>query len=256
MTDVRSATHVPTTARGPSPELGEAAPALEQHDGSEQEALRFGKPGRRFSRTTPFFVGFTGALGVAVAYLLVKSVADVAQVLTIIGIALFLGVGLQPAVLWLGRHRVPRPLAVGLITFSFLAVIGAFGAAAIPPLSHEAHELMANFPRYRRNIADGRGLLGHIVSKLHLTSYVRGNSTASKTLKKEAVGGVIGAGKLLLSTTAAAVSIVVLTVYFLIALPSISELWLGLVPARGASGSACSLRRYSAGLGASCSETS
>ena len=48
---------------------------------------------------------------------------------------------------------------------------------------------------------------------------------------KEAVGSVIGAGKLLLSTTAAAVTIVVLTIYFLIALPSVSELWLGLVPA-------------------------
>ncbi|MGO8721578.1 MAG: AI-2E family transporter [Acidimicrobiales bacterium] len=229
MTDVR--THAPTSARGPRPRLG-TADSPERSDGREKkEAAQFGKPGRKFNRSTPFFIGLTGALGVAVAYMFVRSIADVAQVLTIIGIALFLGIGLQPAVLWLERHRLSRPLAVITITFCFLAVLGAFAAAAIPPISHEAHELITNFPRYRRNVAQGRGWLGHIVTKLHLSSYVRGNTTASTTLKTAAVGGVIGAGKLLLSTTAAAVTIVVLTIYFLVALPSVSALWLGLVPA-------------------------
>jgi len=161
----------------------------------------------------------------------VRSLADIGQVLTIIGLALFIGVGLQPAVVWLESRRLPRFAAVTIITLSFLAVIGAFVAAAIPPITHEAHELMVNFPRYRANIAAGKGWLGHLVNKLHLSSYVRGNNAASKTLKREAVGGVIGAGKLLLSTTASAISVVVLTIYFLIALPAISQLWLGLVPA-------------------------
>jgi predicted PurR-regulated permease PerM len=174
-------------------------------------------------------VGLTGALGVALAYVLVRSLADVAQVLTIIGIALFLGIGLQPAVLWLERHRFSRPLAVIAITFCFLAVLGAFVAAAIQPISHEAHDLITNFPRYRANVASGKGWLGHLVKKFHLSSYVRGKA-ATKTLKTAAAGGVIGAGKLLFSTTAAAVTIVVLTIYFLVALPSVSQLWLGLVP--------------------------
>ena len=226
------ATRVPTSARGPRPKLGDASSILGRHNGDGAEDLpKFGKPGRRFSRTTPFFIGLTGALGVAVAYGLVRSIADIAQVLTIIGLALFIGVGLQPAVVWLEGRRLPRSASVMLITFAFLAVIAAFITAAIPPITHEAHELMVNFPRYRANIANGKGFLGHLVTKLHLSSYVRGNSAASKTLKKEAVGSVIGAGKLLLSTTASAISVVVLTIYFLVALPSISEIWLGLVPA-------------------------
>ena len=224
-----------TTARGPTPRLGDASSAHSAHRAHSGEAAgdlaAFGKPGRRFSRTTPFFIGLTGALGVAVAYGLVRSLADIGQVLTIIGLALFIGVGLQPAVVWLESRRLPRFAAVTIITLSFLAVIGAFVAAAIPPITHEAHELMVNFPRYRANIAAGKGWLGHLVNKLHLSSYVRGNNAASKTLKREAVGGVIGAGKLLLSTTASAISVVVLTIYFLIALPAISQLWLGLVPA-------------------------
>ena len=107
MSEARSA-EVSTRTRGPRPCLDEAAPVPEHRNGDfERKAQQFGRPGRRFNRTTPFFIGLTGALGVAVAYGLVRSVADVAQVLTIIGIALFLGVGLQPAVVWLERRRIP-----------------------------------------------------------------------------------------------------------------------------------------------------
>jgi predicted PurR-regulated permease PerM len=59
---------------------------------------------------------------------------------------------------------------VALITLGFLAVIGAFAAAAIPPIPHEAHELTANLPRYRAKIAGGKGLVGHLVRKLQLSS--------------------------------------------------------------------------------------
>jgi predicted PurR-regulated permease PerM len=43
-------------------------------------------------------------------------------------------------------------------------------------------------------------------------------------------GGVLGAGKLVLSLGVATVSVVVLTLYFLIALPGVKRLWLSLVP--------------------------
>lgn len=132
----------------------------------------------------------------------------------------------------------PVGLAVAIVILGFLGVIGAFVAAAMPPITREAHELMVNFLRYRTNVAARRGWLGHIVTKLHLSSYVRGNSVASKRLKKAAVGGLIGAGKLLLSTTAAAVSVVVLTVYFLFALPTIRNSGWGWCRPAGANESA------------------
>ena len=167
-----------TTARGPRPQLGTGLEERRLLNGNRKQnpPRQFGTPGRSFSRTTPFFIGLTGALGVAVAYLMVRALADVTQILAIIGISLFLGVGLQPAVEWLGRRGFHRPVAVTVITVAFLAVIGGFVVAAVPPITHEAHELMANFPRYRRDVASGKGWLGQIVAKLHLSSYVRPNS--------------------------------------------------------------------------------
>ncbi len=224
-----------STTRGPRPLLstGRQARAHLDRDRDREKTFssRYGALGRRFNRRSPFFIGLTGALGVALAYLMVRALAAVTQVLTIIGLSLFLGIGLQPVVEWLGRHRVRRPLAVTFIIVGFVAVVGGFLAAAIPPITHEAHELMVNFPRYRRNVAAGRGWLGHIVAKLHLSSYIRPNSAAAKKLKLAAVGGVIGAGKLLLSASASVVAIIALTIYFLIALPSVAELWLSFVPA-------------------------
>lgn len=229
----RSSKPVPSAERGPRPRLGTATASRSgrvQELSSDEDSAKFGELGRRFNRGTPFFVGFTGGLGVAAAYVVARSIGDVTQVLTIIGLGLFLGVGLQPAVVWMTNRRMPRWLAITTIIVGFLAVLGTFVALAIPPITHEAHELITNLPRYRTQIADGRGWLGHIVTKFHLSNYVR-TKTTSKVLRTAAVGGVIGAGKVLLSTTAAAVSVAVLTMYFLISLPTLSKIWLSLVPA-------------------------
>lgn len=49
-------------------------------------------------------------------------------------------------------------------------------------------------------------------------------------LRLSLAGGVLGAGKVILSLGVAAVSVVVLTIYFLVALPGVKDLWLSLIP--------------------------
>ncbi len=99
--------------------------------------------------------------------------------------------------------------------------------AAVPPVSHEVQTLVTNYPRYKAELASGRGWAGNLVAKLHLTSYFKGKSKLDLT---SMTGGVLGAGKLVLSLGVASVSVVVLTLYFLIALPGVKRLWLSLVP--------------------------
>ena len=106
---------------------------------------------------------------------------------------------------------------------------------------------MKDYPEYKANIAAGRGWAGKLAVKLHLTSYLKGKSKL-----KIPIGGVLGAGKLLLSLGVATISVVALTIYFLIALPGVKKLWLSLIPAAGGCGPSCSPTRSSAGLAASC----
>ena len=84
---------------------------------------------------------------------------------------------------------------------------------------------LANTPRYKANLIAGRGWAGRWTHKLHLTGYLTGKSQ----LKLPVAGGILGAGRILLSVVVATVSVVALTIYFLIALPGVKNLWLSLI---------------------------
>ena len=192
---------------------------LDQSDDS------LGALGRPFDHRSPFFIGLTGALGVAIAYVIFRGLADISSVLVIIGLALFIAVGLDPILVVLVNRGFRRGLAVGVVTVGFLLVIAVFVLAAVAPLSHEIQSLVKNYPRYKANIAAGKGWAGHFAVRFHLTSYLKGKSKL-----KIPIGGVLGAGKLLLSLGVATISVVALTIYFLIALPGVKKMWLSLIP--------------------------
>jgi predicted PurR-regulated permease PerM len=193
----------------------------ELNDSSES----LGTLGKPFDHRAPFFVGFTGALGVALAYVLVRGIADITSVLVIIGLALFISIGLNPILEFLIARGLRRGLAVGLVTLGFVLVIAAFVLAAVSPISHEIQALVKNYPKDKANLAAGKGWAGRLAVKFHLTSYLKDTSKI-----KIPVGGVLGAGKLLLSLGVATISVIALTIYFLIALPGVKKLWLSLIP--------------------------
>jgi predicted PurR-regulated permease PerM len=191
-----------------------------------------GRPGRRFDRDSPFVIGLTATFGVAVAYMIVRGIVLAGEVLSLIAVALVIGIGLDPAVRFLTRRRLSRPWAVVAITLGFLAIVAGFVAAAVPPISHEISMLSHQIPHYRAELAAGRGPVGHLVSRFHLNNYFRSNRGGSKgVISFDVVGGVLGAGKAALSVVASTLLIVVLTVYFLAALPRIEATGLRLVPA-------------------------
>jgi predicted PurR-regulated permease PerM len=191
----------------------------------DQSDESLGTLGRPFDHRSPFFVGLSGAFGVAVTYFLVRGLADISSVLIIIGLSLFIAIGLDPILVFLVRRGVKRGWAVGIVTLGFILLIGAFVLAAVGPLSHEIQTIVKNYPRYKSNIAHGRGWAGKLAVKFHLTSYLKG----TKKLKIP-YGGILGAGKVLLSVGIATISVVALTIYFLIALPGVKKLWLSLLP--------------------------
>ena len=184
-----------------------------------------GALGRPFDHRAPFFVGLTGAFGVAIAYVIARGIADISSVLVIIGLALFIAIGLDPILVFLMNRGLRRGVAVTIVTFGFLLLVAAFVLAAVAPLSHEIQSLVKNYPRYKANIAAGKGWAGKLAVKFHLTSYLKGKSKL-----KIPVGGILGAGKLLLSVGIATISILALTIYFLIALPGVKKLWLSILP--------------------------
>ena len=148
--------------------------SVERELDASDESL--GALGRPFDHRAPFFVGLTAALGVAVAYVIARGIADITTVLVIIGLALFIAIGLNPILEFLANRGLKRGLAVGIVTLGFVLVIAGFVLAAASPISHEVSTLVKNYPKYKANLIAGKGWAGKLAVKFHLTSYLKGKS--------------------------------------------------------------------------------
>jgi predicted PurR-regulated permease PerM len=106
-------------------------------------------------------------------------------------------------------------------------VAAAFLAAAIPPLASEATSLAHQIPHYMHNLQDRNSRLRRLNFKYHiqqrLSKLVTGGGSSL-------IGGVLGAGELVLSTASFIVAVLVLSIYFLAGLPRIKVFAYHLVP--------------------------
>lgn len=195
----------------------------------EDEERSLQQPPKPFNRRTPFLMGLTGALGVAVAYVLVRTVFDLGEVLSLIGLSLFLAVGLDPAVVWLTERRMPRWVAVVLVLVAAVAFVAALVVAAVGPVSREVHQLTVDIPKWRKDVNTGHGWIGHLAKEFHLKKELA-SGAATKSVNLSLVGGVLGAGKVLLSAVSTVVIVIVLTIYFLVTLPAVRDFFLRFIP--------------------------
>jgi predicted PurR-regulated permease PerM len=183
-----------------------------------EETGGLGDLGRPVNRRSPFFIGMAAAAGVAITYGLVELTIRARSVLVLIGLALFIAAGLDPAVAWLERHRFPRSAAVLTILLAAFALLGGFMAAAIPPLVAQASALTHHLPQYAHSLQNHNSELGKLNAKYHIQQRV---SSLLSTKGSALIGGVLGAGELVLSTATSMILIGVMVIYFLFSMPRI-----------------------------------
>jgi predicted PurR-regulated permease PerM len=193
-------------------EAVEAAAVLAEATGG------LGAPGRPMNRRSPFFIGMAAAAGVAVTYGLVELTIRARSVLVLIGLALFIAAGLDPAVGWLTRCGVRRWLAVIMTLLAVAGAVAAFLAAAIPPLATQATALVAELPRYMHSLQDHNSQLGKLDAQYHIQQRL---SRLISSRGSSLIGGVLGAGELVLGAASALLIVAVLAVYFLAEMPRI-----------------------------------
>ncbi|HEY0540407.1 MAG TPA: AI-2E family transporter [Actinoallomurus sp.] len=205
--------------------------AAREREAGVDERFPFGRPGRPLTRSHPFVFGFYGALGVLVAYMLVQALTNALQVIILIIVALFLAVGLNPGVEALERLGISRRWAVLLV---FLALVGffvGFGFAIVPPLSQQTSAII-------HNLTSGNGYLEQLQNnprlqdldhRYHLLQKAR-TALQSKDLGTRAANGAVGVGQVVLSGLFSTLTVLILTLYFLNSLPSITGFMYRLAP--------------------------
>ncbi len=177
-----------------------------------------GPPGRPLNRRSPFFVGMAAAAGVAVTAGLVELIISARSVLILVGLALFIAAGLEPLASWLSRHGVPRWGAVLAIVVAGVALVGGFLALAIPPLVTQATALAHELPSYLHALQNHNSALGRVNQRFHLEQRLTSMLSRSGTTL---VGGLLGAGQVVLSAASSILVVAVLVIYFLAAMPRI-----------------------------------
>ena len=214
------------TAKPPPREPVREPPGRSAGEGGRQRPGR--RPGLPFDRRSPFLVGFLAALGGLIAIAIGAIVYSIRGTLVLVFLALFIAVGLEGVVSFLVRNGVRRQLAVLVVVLAAAAVVAAFVYSAISPIQHEFHQLSTHVPTWRHEVATRKGTIGHIANDLHLTYYL--SQTGSSTLTATLESGAIGAGKRVLTAVSSLLVVVVLTIYFLVAWPSIKRFFVQLVP--------------------------
>lgn len=188
---------------------------------------RYGQLGQPL-RLSPFLVGLTGGLGVLLAYAIFVAVRDAGSVLVLVFIALFLAIGLNPAVVRLRSWGLPRGLAVAAVTLTLLAIIAGGVYALVPPLVSQTGEFIEQLPDYvtelRRN-----GTVNNLITQYDLMGRI--NSAISADNITQALGGVFGGARFVFGTVFNIVTVLVLTIYFMATFDRLRDLGYGLVPA-------------------------
>jgi predicted PurR-regulated permease PerM len=204
----------------------ERAAAQAEQASSPQAPL--GPLGPSLNRRSPFVMGMAAAAGVAVVAAVLWLIIIASSELILIGLALLIAVGIEPAVAWLARRRWPRALAVTVVLVTGLAALAGLVVGLVPVLVQQGSQFAAQVPAYLRAAQDRGTPLGQLNARFHLEQAIQ-QQLSGQPLRL--AGGLLNISQVVFGAVASTFVVIVLTVYFVIDMPRIRRTFYRLVPA-------------------------
>lgn len=209
--------------------------AREAEEAEAREArLSGGRGAREFVVRSPFQLGFIVTFGGLAAILVGAMIGQLSTILMYVVGALFIALALEPIVRWLERHRVRRPLGIGIVFASFILVISAILAIVIPMIAAQVSTLVRTAPQYFTDITNQtwyqtlKGQFGEYIDFDGLlkmgTDFVGNPETWAQF-----AGGVWQAGIGVANGLTAALIVLILSLYFLASLQATKRAFYSLV---------------------------
>ncbi|KQP01282.1 AI-2E family transporter [Leifsonia sp. Leaf264] len=186
-----------------------------------------------------FRLGLIGTLGVGVGLLIIFSVVQLSTILTYVGAALFLALGLDPVVSWLESKRWPRWSAILVVLVGVLSLVAGLVLLVVPIIVAETSKFITQIPTIVERVASpdfidqlqdqfpafNVQLIADSVTK-SINDFV-----ADPTKIGDLAGGVLAVGLGIGAGLFAVVIVLILTLYFTASLGSIKRAAYQLVPA-------------------------
>lgn len=211
----------------------EYVPEAEEEPVPETETTaRFGRPGPRMSSQHPLYVGFMGTVGVGVALLVYWIGSNITQLLLWIVAALFIALGLDPVVRWLEGKRFPRAAGIVVAVSTLTLAVAGFFATLIPTIVQQVTQIVQQAPGWIQDFIDSDffrsvdrqfGVRERITQELE--KFVNNPEAMGGIF-----GGVVGFGSTVANGLFGALIVLVLSLYFLAALPAMKRWGYRLAP--------------------------
>ncbi|MFD1940396.1 AI-2E family transporter [Nonomuraea mangrovi] len=176
----------------------------------------------------PFVFGFVGALGVLTAWLLVQAIATAGSMLLLIVVSLFLAIGLNPAVEFLRRHNLSKPLAITVVFLGVILVFVGSGLVLVPPLTEQSGAFAERIPRYAAQLQTNP-IVRDLDQRFQLLDRLV-DHVGSGAFGTQLFGGLLGFGQVVIGAIFNALTVLVLTLYFLGSMETMKKAFYLLVP--------------------------
>jgi predicted PurR-regulated permease PerM len=180
-----------------------------------------------------FRLGFVGTLGCGAGLLIVTSVVSLQTIIVYVITALFVALGLEPAVSWLGARGLPRWAAITVAFIGVVAAVTGIIFAVVPVIIDQIAGVWALQPELARFVRDST-LLSDAQRQfpyLDLSGVTRSLTKLATDSLPAITSQVLDMGISLVNGLFGALIIVLLSLYFTAALTSIKRSAALLVPA-------------------------
>jgi len=183
-----------------------------------------------------FRFGLFGALGVLVALGIGAAVGTLATIITYIGAAIFLALGLDPAVSWLERHKFPRWLAILTVVVLVLAVFTGLFFAVIPVIIAQTSNLINGLTPLIAALGDQdnnwvAAVQSNLPDYIDLQAIIAGALEFLQNNLTSIGGGVLQVGLGIASWAFGLIIVLILTLYFVASLNNMKRGLYQLIPA-------------------------
>jgi predicted PurR-regulated permease PerM len=181
-----------------------------------------------------FQIGLLGGLGVIVALAIGAAVGSLATVLTYVGAALFLALGIDPLVSFLARHGWPRWAAIVTVLVVLLGAVVGLIFAIIPVVISQVSTGITSMQGVFNSITKGEfwSDVQHNFPGIDVTSIEKQYNDFVNGLDVGSIaGGLFSTGLGIASAIGGVIIVFILTLYFVASLGSIKRGLYQLVPA-------------------------
>jgi predicted PurR-regulated permease PerM len=181
-----------------------------------------------------FGVGLLGGLGVLAAIAIGGTISSLATILTYVGAALFLALGLDPIVTWLEKRKFPRWAAILTVLIGVLGVFAGLIFAIIPVIIEQVQTAIRTFPRFINGWLDGTlaSQIEILFPWLPLDDVRQGLLDWVRTLDYTTIGGgILNVGIGIATGITGTIIVLILTLYFVSSLTGLKRSIYRLVPA-------------------------